>query len=190
MKYIVKLAIALILLVAAVLSGIHLYRRYTMPASDMAGMEIGDTRIDGIRAMVSLCTLEIEDEVALRDSINGKWLFAKARLTGEISFDVEKLECDMCGDTLVVILPPETVTVRESTLPGSYQVIDTWDDTLFGLGKLTAAEENTLKRSLIARYRAEIYRKGYAERARANALRTLRQLTAPLGQPVIVIASD
>ncbi|MBD5225624.1 MAG: DUF4230 domain-containing protein [Bacteroidales bacterium] len=187
MKYIVRLTVTLLLLVSAAVGGIYIYRHFTAPADDTSGMEIGDTRIEGIREMVKLCTLEIEDEVALRDSINGKWLFAKARLTGEVSFDAEKLQWDTRGDTLVITLPPETVAIRESTLPGSYQVIDTWDDSLFGLGKLTTAEENALKRRLIARYRSDIYRKGYVERARANALRTLRQLTAHLNSPQSVI---
>ena len=58
------------------------------------------------------------DEVALKDSINGKWLFARCRLNGRVGFDLEKLEFREKGDTLVVVLPPETVEIRESVSPG------------------------------------------------------------------------
>ena len=87
-------------------------------------------------------------------------------------------------------LPRENVVESESVSPVDYEVIDTWDNTLLGLGKLTTAEENALKRRLTSRYRAEIYRRGYVERARESALQTLRQLTSALpGSPVIVEAS-
>ncbi len=51
-------------------------------------------------------------------------------------------------------------------------------------------KERHAKRRLTSRYRAEIYRRGYVERARESALQTLRQLTSALpGSPVIVEAS-
>ncbi len=185
MKYLVKAAIYLITVAAIAVAGIWVYRKFQ--ETSQVGMQTGQARIDGIRRMVSLCTLEIEDEIALRDSIHGKWLLAKVRLSGEVRFDLEQLEWETRGDTLAVRLPRETVVVREAVSPGAYEIIDTWDDTLFGLGKLTTAEENTLKRRLAARYREEIYRRGYVARARSTALTTLRQLTSALpGSPVLV----
>lgn len=186
MKYMIRLVLWVVVIVAAAAAGIYVYRNYVAGTENQA-MQVEEARIDGIREMVSLCTLEIEDEVALRDSIHGKWMFAKARLTGEVSFDLEQLKWSMSGDTIFVELPPEMVTVRESTSPDAYKVIDTWDNTIFGLGKLTTSEENTLKRRLTARYRSEIYRKGYVTRARENALRTLRQLTAVLPSGTVVV---
>ena len=188
MKYIVKAIIYIAAILAIAGAGIWVYERFA--EKPQGGMQTDQARIEGIRQMVSLCTLEIEDEVALRDSIHGKWLLAKARLSGEVRFDLEQLQWDTRGDTLVVRRPRETVVVRESVSPGAYEVIDTWDNTLLGLGKLTTAEENALKRRLTSRYRAEIYRRGYVERARESALQTLRQLTSALpGSPVIVEAS-
>lgn len=186
MKYMIKLAVWVAVIVGAAAAGIYLYRNY-VEGTDSSAMQVEEARIDGIREMVSLCTLEIEDEVALRDSIHGKWMFARTRLTGEVSFDLEKMEWRMSGDTIFVELPPETVTVRESTAPDAYKVIDMWDDTLVGLGKLTTSEENTLKRRQAARYRAEIYRKGYVARARDNALQTLRKLTSAIPGATVVI---
>lgn len=147
---------------------------------------VKETRMKEIREMVNLCTLEIMDEVALKDSINGKWLFARCRLNGRVGFDLEKLEFREKGDTLVVVLPPETVEIRESVSPGSYEVIDTWDDSLLGLGKLTAAEENALRRRQAARYRRMVYSRGYVSRARANAVATLTDLFSLFDTPVVI----
>lgn len=147
---------------------------------------VKETRMKEIREMVNLCTLEIMDEVALKDSINGKWLFARCRLNGRVGFDLEKLEFREKGDTLVVVLPPETVEIRESVSPGSYEVIDTWDDSLLGLGKLSAAEENALRRRQAARYRRMVYSRGYVSRARANAVATLTDLFSLFDTPVVI----
>lgn len=147
---------------------------------------VKETRMKEIREMVNLCTLEIMDEVALKDSINGKWLFARCRLNGRVGFDLEKLEFREKGDTLVVVLPPETVEIRESVSPGSYEVIDTWDDSLLGLGKLSTAEENALRRRQAARYRTMVYSRGYVSRARANAVATLTDLFSLFDTPVVI----
>ncbi len=185
MKYVVKLIIYLVAILAIAGAGAWLYGKIT--GNPQENMQTGQARIDGIRQMVSLCTLEIEDDIALRDSIHGKWLLAKVRLSGQVRFDLEQLDCTMHGDTLVVRLPKETVVVREATSPGAYEIIDTWDNTLLGLGKLTTAEENTLKRRMTARYREEIYRRGYVARARSTAVATLRQLTSALPTPTVIV---
>ena len=180
-----KLIIYLVAILAIAGAGAWLYGKIT--GNPQENMQTGQARIDGIRQMVSLCTLEIEDDIALRDSIHGKWLLAKVRLSGQVRFDLEQLDCKMHGDTLVVRLPKETVVVREATSPGAYEIIDTWDNTLLGLGKLTTAEENTLKRRMTARYREEIYRRGYVARARSTAVATLRQLTSALPTPTVIV---
>ena len=115
MKYVVKLIIYLVAILAIAGAGAWLYGKIT--GNPQENMQTGQARIDGIRQMVSLCTLEIEDDIALRDSIHGKWLLAKVRLSGQVRFDLEQLDCKMHGDTLVVRLPKETVVVREATSP-------------------------------------------------------------------------
>lgn len=181
MKSIIKIVTVLALL-AGVAAGVALWHGHRTGST----AKVGEARINDIRDMVKLCTLEIVDEVALKDSINGKWLFAKSRITGRVGFDLERLEFKQRGDTLVVVLPPETVEVRESTATGSYEVIDSWDDTLLGLGKMTSREENALRRRQARRYEAMVYSRGYVRRARVSAVATLTGLLSLMPFPVEV----
>lgn len=181
MKNIIKFGLALAL-VCGIAAGAWVW--YGHRTGSVA--KVGEARISDIRDMVKLCTFEIVDEVALKDSINGKWLFAKSRITGRVGFNLEQLEFRQRGDTLVVVLPPETVEVRESTVPGSYEVIDSWDESLFGLGKMTAREENALRRRQARRYESLVYSRGYVRRARASAVATLSHLLSMMPFPVEV----
>lgn len=182
MKFMIKLWLTVAVLAAVAVGALWVWGKHSSGTQP----DISPTQITDIREMVKLCTMELEDEVAMKDSIHGKWIFSKARLQGNISFDLEKMKWEQRGDTIFVELPPEEVRVRESTAPNSYEVIDTWDDSLLGLGKITAAEENALKNRLTSHYRRDIYRKGYVARARRSALGTLRNLTRHLPGTVIV----
>lgn len=145
-------------------------------------------RISDIATMVSLSTVDIYEEQPVNGRIGPKHLVARQTLTGSVSFDLEKLVVDTVGDTLRVILPPETVELYESTEPGSYVVIDTWNDRLLG-SALTTREENAIKAKAMALARKRIYAKGYVRRARAEAVANLAQLLRPLAasRPVMII---
>lgn len=145
-------------------------------------------RISDIATMVSLSTVDIYEEQPINGRIGSKHLVARQTLTGSVSFDLDKLVVDTVGDTLRVILPPETVELYESTEPGSYVVIDTWNDRLLGSG-LTTREENAIKAKAMSMARKRIYAKGYVRRARAEAVANLAQLLRPLAasRPVMII---
>ena len=71
--------------------------------------------LEDVKGMVKLCALEIHDDVPIRDSINGKWIFAKGKINGYVTFDLERMEYEVKGDTIIVMLPPEKVEIYEST---------------------------------------------------------------------------
>lgn len=177
-----KKIIALIILLAAVAGATYWWTESRHVTADTIPATVED-----VKGMVKLCALEINDEVPMRDSINGKWIFAKGKLNGYVRFDLEQLRYEQTGDTLVVYLPPESVDIYESTEPGAYRVFDSWDNTLLGRGELTTAEENILKQRLKSRYIADIYRKGYVKHARKSAVETLSQLFKHLDGNVTII---
>ena len=137
-----------------------------------------EAKIKDVTPMLRLCTVEIYDDVPVKGTIGKRHIFARESLNGSISFDLENIEMVENGDTLNVTLPREIVEIYESTAPGAYQVIDTWTDELFGSSNFTVAEENSIKAKTRDDYRKEIYRKGYVERARKEAV---ANLTAMLG---------
>lgn len=151
-------------------------------------------RIKSIEQMVELCTLDVHEEVPLKDSVNGKWIVARQTIEGRVRFDLDSLKVEERGDTTIVYLPPERVDVMESASPSAYEIYDSWDasNRLFGRA-LTAAEENTLKRRWQKNVVKRVYDRGYVSRARRQAVESLtplfRQMQGPFGKegPVIVI---
>ena len=91
------------------------------------------------------------------------------------------------GDTILVKLPQEKIDIYESTAPDSYEVIDTWHESLFGSGRFSTAEENAVKAKVKENYRKGLYRRGYVARAQREARANLEgMLKALTGKTVIV----
>lgn len=143
--------------------------------------------ISEITPMVRLCSLDIHEDMPVRGHVGPKHIFARVTVNGTITFDLENLEIDERGDTLLVTLPREIVEIYESTDPGSYKVIDTWNDEFLGSGIFTTAEENAIKAKVRDIFRRKVYAKGYVRRARAEAVTNLSSmLSGVTGRPVIV----
>lgn len=155
--------------------------------SASTNMSFSETKLSEIKEMVKLCSLEVRDDIAFKDSINGKWIFAKSTVNGYIRFDLERLDYQLRNDSVFVILPPEEIDIYESTSDNAYEVIDTWDSSLLGLRKLTAAEENAIKKRMAAHYKKSFYSKGYVKRARASAISTLSRLFSKMDPNITVI---
>lgn len=150
-------------------------------------MSISETKLSEIKDMVKLCSLEVRDDIAIRDSINGKWIFAKNTVNGYVRFDLEKLDYQTRNDSIVIFLPPEEIEVYESSRDNSYEVIDTWNQSLLDLRNLTAAEETAIKKRVADRYKASFYEKGYVSRARSSAVATLSTLLSRMDDGKITV---
>jgi hypothetical protein len=183
-SYKILVAIAAIALIGSVLWIAKSYKE----SPEASTVNVHDALIAEIKPMFRLCTVEINEDYPLNERIGNKHIFAKVALRGSISFDIDNLQTDSHGDTLVVYLPKEIVDVKESTEPNSYQVIDTWNDNLLGSSNLTTAEENRVKERMAYRFRKHIYDKGYVSRARAEAVENLtNMLAATSTTPIIVV---
>lgn len=179
---IIRLIIVLLVILAA---GALACWWYMSP--DASRVKLHDAKISDVSPMLRLCSVEIYDDVPIKGSIGPRHIFARVALNGSISFDLENVSITEEADTIRVTLPREIVEVYESTAPDSYQVIDTWNDHIFGSSNFTAAEENSIKSKVRDNYRKSIYRKGYVRRARKEAVENLTSLLGGLtGKTVIV----
>lgn len=184
--------ITLLLIAVIAIVGLVFYFKISSDATPAAStkMTLTPARIKSLTEMARLTSLEIDEETGINDTINGKGIFAIVRLKGTVSFDIDHLRIDSIGeDSLRVYLPAEKLELLESTAPESYRVIDVWNvkHPLFP-ANITAAEENTVKRRMIARREQMAYQKGHVRRARENALSSLRQLYSSLpGMTVEVV---
>lgn len=177
---------AWILLLLAV-AGIVIWWWLSRPVAD-DGMRTREARIQSITDMIELCTLDIHDEITIKDSIHGKWIVARQTIEGRVRFDLDSIKVAEKGDTLVITLPPERVDILENAGADSYEVLDAWDGrrSLFPR-TVTAAEENAIKRRWQAKARDRIYRRGYVRQAREEAKTTLQSFFGALGVPVIIL---
>ncbi len=183
-KYIGLYIFGALLLIAGLLGAGLLIWRSGVGSTNMT---VSETRLTEIKDMVKLCSMEVRDDVAIKDSINGKWIFARNTINGYIRFNLENLDYQVKNDSITIILPPEEIEVYESTADNSYEVIDTWDARFPGFRKMTSAEESAIKRRMAERYKDSFYEKGYVRRARASAVETLSRLLTMMDPTITVI---
>ena len=162
--------------------------KFTSFPDDDSNVRMQKAKVTDISPMLRLCAVEFIEDIPVKASKGPRHLFARETVRGSISFDLEKLRMEERGDTLVVALPPEIVEIYESTEPGSYEVIDTWNDRFLGSTNFTTAEENEIKRKVEHNFRNTICRQGYVKQAREEAMRNLGPLIeAATQRPVVVI---
>lgn len=152
------------------------------------GLKLQAARIKGVSDMLELCTLDIHEEMMIKDSIHGKWIVARQTIEGRVRFDLDSLRIEERGDTMVVYLPKERVDILENAGEGSYKVFDSWDGRRIIFPRtVSAAEENAIKRRWVNKARKRIYDRGYVRQAREDAAKTLESLYGALGEEVVVI---
>ena len=177
----------ILLLIVVAVACVALWWWLSRPVAD-DGMRTREARIQSITDMIELCTLDIHDEITIKDSIHGKWIVARQTIEGRVRFDLDSIKVAEKGDTLVITLPRERVDILENAGADSYEVLDTWDGSRSLFPRtVTAAEENAIKRRWQAKARERIYRRGYVKQAREEAKSTLQSFFGALGVPVIIL---
>lgn len=146
--------------------------------------------VSQIEPMVRLSSIELYRDLPVKATIGKRHLVARLTAQGAISFDLDKLQKRVSGDSLLVTLPPEIVEVHESTQPNAYEVIDTWSDKFLGSSQITAAEENIAKLKTIESYKRSLYLDGTVRRARAEAKANITALMHKLAPGVTVLVTD
>jgi len=183
-KPLFALKITLFVVLAGIIAAVIWYKTSDEPDN----ASIRQASIKDVSTMVRLCSMDIYEEVPIKAHIGKKHLFARQRLHGTVSFDIEKLTIDTVGDTVCIVLPPEIIEVYESTEPDAYQVIDTWNTSFLGSDKFTTAEENSIKAKAKQQWIKRQYAKGIVSQARREACYNLHDMFSNLyGKPVKVI---
>lgn len=154
---------------------------------DSSCTQMRKATIEDVRAMARLVSLEIYEDMPLRDSIGPRHIFARVRVRGSIGFDLDSIRADFSGDTVRVKLPQARVVLDEAAVPGSYEVIDTWNDRLLASSYITPAEENLMKRRLKSRVIRRLHDDGTVEKARQDAAASLERLLEMAWQTPVTV---
>lgn len=177
-----------LLAVIVVLAAIAAFGLWWKSSSEVSRVSLSQAKIFDIAPMVQLSTVEFYEDLPLKAHVGRRHFFGRMTVSGSIGFDLDKIAQEQRGDTIFVTLPPEIVTVRESTAPGSYVVIDTWNDRVFGSSTFTAAEENDMKRQAIEAFRSSLYRRGAVARARRDAACSVQRLLGNLSGKTVIVS--
>lgn len=186
----IKIFRFVILLIIIAVGGFALWYYFTAKDKTEEIVTLPANAADPVE-MARMCAVEIYREMPVLDTLNNKVLFAVQKQTGSISFDFDNLRIDETNDTVRVFLPKEVIDIRESTEPGSWQVIDTKAIGALALlrsDKFTLEEENVIKRRTHRKSIQRLYKNGTVAKARKQAAENLRRLLEPIyRKPVIVI---
>lgn len=182
-KKVVKIAISTAVVAAAAI-GVYLLANHWLCKNEGATRGIGVSVVAELREAAELCAMEIVDEIPVRGRAGHRHLFARMKVEGRITYNLENAPNYWRGDTLCVELPEPDVVVRESTLPDSYTVIDTWNDRwtapIIGSRYLSVAEENSIKRQILDNYRLRLERRGVVAQSRREAAYTVASALAAM----------
>ena len=189
MKYLAKQMIWPLAITAVIIAEV-VYAIAFRPAPEPK-IEVSPGVVHDIKSYVRLCSVDIYTEVPVLDTINDKVIFGIQKQSGNISFDIEGLRADTVGDTVRVVLPREIVEIYESTEPNSWEVVDTKNISTLGFlksSRLTAEEENVVKRNIKARSLRRLNEDGTIKRARTEAAENLRSLLEKVYRKPVVVS--
>ncbi len=183
-RWIRSILVALLLLVA----GGYIYWFMTRPVEEEPIYSTKPASLKEIKEMARLATLDFHEEIAVKDQVDGKWIVARMTVEGSVKYDLDSLSLVQRPDTLILNVPAERFEILESTAPSSYEVLDTWDSErpVFGR-KLTAAEENAVKKRAASRLENTLRSRGYVNRARENARSVLTPLLRRLAPDSLTV---
>lgn len=150
-------------------------------------VRLAPAKVSEIKSIVELSTVELYEEHPLKGSIGKRHLVARVVMEGSVAFDLEKAEGERAWRHHHRRSSAREGDTARIDAPGSYTVIDAWNDDPFGSAQFTTAEENALKRRFTESAVRGVYRRGDVKRARESAAQSVRTLlSGATGRPVVV----
>ncbi len=143
-------------------------------------------KVENVKTMVRHNSLQIIDETIFADTINNicEVYSVKARIT--VSYDLERMKYQFCGDTLVVELPNEVVEAHELDrrlldqyyTDGKFHVTDP---------AITAAQSREIEFQMKQFVKTKMLNAEHIKRARNNELRNMVHLLHAIHKNVKVV---
>lgn len=150
---------------------------------------VAASTLKSIQQIVRLNTLEVTKLVPIHKKWEGQEAFALGRYRAYISFDLERMETHLRGDTVVAVLPPEVIEIYEEEKDG-FRVIDVWGTDIWARIQakgLSAEQENEMRQMGVRAIKSLLYTEGLVKKARREALERSAELLGLLPGTVIII---
>lgn len=181
MKKIIKPVICLVVIAFIAVAA---YLFFIYPQNSVT---VSKGKINKVKTMVELCSIDFYNEVPVKDTISNWVLFGKQKQRGNISFDLENLQINSDGDTVRIVLPPELIEIMEATDDNSWESMDSKD--LRNLRWADAPTElwNMAKKNALENSKKLLYDNGTVERARAEGAQSLQMLMEKVYRKPVVV---
>lgn len=181
-----KLIIILIIGLTILLSAALLYNYYfAKPKSPTILLSASND----VKEIVRLTSLEGERIVPVTYKKNGIGAFGIGHYNTRISFDIEKIEDSIVGDTLFIRLPEPQIKILENQQNG-FRVLDVWGENIFTRIQgphLSVDAENEMKRNAITALQSELRKDGSVQRAKEQATEMILKMFSLMPGTVIVL---
>ena len=186
-KRILKLGVGVIVLFVVALSAFFIVKHRTTGHQNSEAVYA--SMIKDIKELIRVTTLEGDRMIPVTLEDKGVGAFALGSYKVRISYNVEALETYQLGDTLLVRLPREEVTILENDRVG-FRVIDVWGTTVWSRLRgvtLTLEQENRMREIAKSRLRKDLQRDGSIQEARNNAIHAVSDMLSVVPGTVIVL---
>lgn len=170
MNRIIKIVIALVGMCALV------WVVYVLAFASNDKVIVGKGKINKVDTMVELCSIDFYNEVPIIDTVQNWECFAKQKQRGSISFDIENLDIDANGDSVLIILPPEIIEIMEATDDKAWETVDSKDLRWLRTSKAPVEVWSIVKKNALIKSKKNLYQAGIVERARAEGAENLQVL--------------
>ena len=137
---------------------------------------VGKGKINKVDTMVELCSIDFYNEVPIIDTVQNWVCFATQKQRGSISFDIENLDIDANGDSVLIILPPEIIEIMEATDDKAWETVDSKDLRWLRTSKAPVEVWSIVKKNALIKSKKNLYQAGIVERARAEGAENLQVL--------------
>lgn len=148
--------------------------------------------ITDVRSIVRVTSLEGIRSVPVSYKEDGIGAFGIGTYRFRISYNAEEMDTYIQGDTLLVRLPHEKVTILEDETAG-FKVIDVWGTNIFSRfagAQLTLRQENKMRSKAMAQVNSDIKTQGLKLQARTHAMTMISNMLSLVPGTVIVLSPD
>lgn len=180
--------VLVVLLIIGMLISKHIHKRN----SDETTHRVLSSAIADVQSVVRVTSLEGIRSVPVKYEKDGTGAFGVGTYRFRISYDVENMDAYVQGDSIIVRLPKEKVTILEDEHQG-FRVLDVWGTNIFSRfsgPRLTIANENMMRSTAMAQVKSDLKNEGIISQARSHAMSIISNMLSLVPGTVIVLGPD
>ena len=190
-KQLVK-AVILIAILLFLIVGFFTVRNIILKRQQETTHKVLYSAITDVRSVVRVTSLEGIRSVPVHYEKDGVGAFGVGTYRFRITYDVDQMDSYVHGDSIIVRLPKEKITILEDESQG-FKVLDVWGTNIFSrfIGPdLSVDRENRMRATAMAQVDSDLRSQGIVKQARDHAMTLITDMLSLVPGTVIVLGPD